>query len=110
MVLIKRMKQTGNMELIKELVEVYFSYIKEHFDFLNGAEISELLRFSMCKCLGLSTVSCVEFEETFAKGVIETLNNVLVRYKYPDASEEYKMGLLEGCVHCMEMARKKAGV
>ena len=102
-----------NEECINAIVTTYFNFIKsdEYIKTnLKGFEISELLRYTICRMFSLETIgNSVELEE-LSKAVRNILRPVADKYQLWGRSIEYHKGLLEACVHCMEMSRKKAGV
>lgn len=107
MIFLKSKKVDVNMKFVDELVRGYFSCLKENSISLNCSEVSELLRYSVCKLLGLQSKGYNDKIEEMSKLVVNSLQGVVSRYSINDMTEEYKTGILEACVHCMEMSRKK---
>lgn len=113
MLFIKKSKENVNETCINEIVFTYFSYLKSNTTLratICGEEISELMRFSICILLGLETKGYSAGLEELSKSVCNILRPVINKYNIESKSYEYRQGLLEACVHCMEMSRKKAGV
>jgi hypothetical protein len=113
MFFIKKSKEDVNETCINEIVFTYFSYLKSDSMLrttICGEEISELLRYSICVILKLETKGYSARLEELSKSVCNILRPVINKYNIESKSHEYRQGLLEACVHCMEMSRKKAGV
>lgn len=107
MVFLKSKKVDVNMKLVDELVRGYFRCLRENSISLNCSEVSELLRYSVCKLLKLQSKGYNNRIEETSKLVVNSLSGVVSRYNIDTMSDEYKTGILEACVHCMEMSRKK---
>ena len=96
-----------NMEFVRKCVYEYFLAVEDIP--LTGCEVSEIFRHSMCKLLGLNSQSSTELVGEVADIVISRLRPLVSRYNL-SADIEYRQGVLEACVHTMEMSRKKAGL
>lgn len=108
MMLLKKAKLDINMRFVNDIVTTYFKTLRGSNFRLNCSEISELLRHSMCRLLGLSSNGCTYKIEKYSNTVVESLSDIIKKYNLDEMSDEYKKGLLEACVHCMELSRKKA--
>lgn len=108
MMLLKKAKLDINMKFVNDIVTNYFTILRGSNFQLNCSEISELLRHSMCRLLGLSSNGYTCKIEKYSDIVVESLSDVIKKYNLNEMTDEYKKGLLEACVHCMEMSRKKA--
>ena len=110
MIFIKKTKEDINMKFVDEVVRAYFSCLKSKDFVLSASEISELLRHSMCKLLSLESKGASSKIENYSKFIVNSLCGILKSYNIDEMSDDYKKGLLEACVHCMEMSRKKANL
>ena len=97
-------KSNVSLKLVDDIVQAYFGCITENNMVMSCSEISELLRHSMCKLLGLQSKGYDKKIEEYSKIVVNNLNGVV---DVSGKSDSYKKGLLEACVHAMEMSRKK---
>lgn len=107
MIFIKKPKENIDMKLVDDLVRAYFSYLKNLNEPLNYIEISELLRYSICQVLNLPTKGYSETIDKLSHNLQINLKSILDSYNLGNVSDDYKKGLLEACVHCMEMSRKR---
>lgn len=110
MIFVKRQKENINMTFVDKIVRAYFKCLKENRLDLTCSEIAELLRYSMCKLLDLQSNGYSVKIENLSYTVIEELVQVLDDFNVKDMTFEYKTGLLEACIHAMEMSRKKVEV
>lgn len=111
MLFVKKSKTNTNDMYIDALVKGYFDYVKKNTPSnLSGSEVSELLRCSICRLFELETKGYTKRIEDLSEGVVASLDKVARRYNLFAKSKDYKMGLLEACVHCMEMSRKEVGI
>ena len=106
--LISRSKESIDFKFVDKCVRTYLSYVKS-LD-LSLSEVSELFRYSMCLKLGLTSKGYTERIEDLACDITDVLTPVFKDYNFDRCTESYKQGLLESCVHCMEMSRKRIGV
>lgn len=95
------------MKFVNEVVKSYFECIRTNNLVLSYSEISELLRYSMCRMLGLQSKGYSRKIEETSKIIVNSLSDLLKNYNIEEMTTEYKSGLLEACVHCMEMSRKQ---
>lgn len=107
MIFIKSKKVDINMKFVNDIVKAYFECLRENNLSLSCSEISELLRYSMCKILNLQSKGYSNKIEESSKIVVNSLSILLKNYNIDDMTNDYKSGLLEACVHCMEMSRKE---
>lgn len=110
MFLIKSKKKEVEKEVYNTIVEKYFEYVREYNDTLGAYDMSELLRYSLCKYLGLESKGSKQNIELESDRCINFLRGTLDSLGLIDKSKEYKSGILEACVHCIELSRKKAGI
>lgn len=110
MFLIKAKKSNVTQEVYKDIVDSYLSYVSEKKGNLSGYHIVELLRYSLCKYMGLETKGSSENVEKYSDECINHLKPVFNKHSILDKSVDYKKGILEACIHCIEMSRKRAGV
>lgn len=103
MMLIKKSHVSSN--IYKEIVDSYFCYLKGNKISLNGHEVSELLRYSLCILMELETTIMMDREE-YVDGCLGVLRPIIDKYHICDQTVEYRQGLLESCVHCIEYARR----
>lgn len=88
----------------KSLIDMY---VRRFFELIRGSSItpeeaSELFRFSMCKVLDLGTADS-KAGIVLRGRVVMGLSEV---YDVRKLTLEQRQGILEGCVHCMEMSRR----
>lgn len=108
MVLIRRVREDVNFDFVNECVRTYLRQIRGVA--LTYSEVSELLRHSICVLFDLESRPINERMEQLSKIVVNVLKPVVEKYNMTGKSENYYQGLLEACVHCMELSRKKLGV
>lgn len=94
--------------------EIYNAIVMRYFDFLNKEypsigldSISELLRNSLCKYFGLQTKGYTPELEEASDICVQALMPIFDRYKLNDITTESKIGLLEACVHCIELSKER---
>ena len=107
MIFLKSKKVDINMKFVNEIVKSYFSCIRSNNFVLSCSEISELLRYSLCRLLGLKAKGYSSKICSLSDIVVDSLSGLFNNYNISDLTNEYKSGLLEACVHCMEMSRKQ---
>lgn len=110
MIFVKKQKENINMVFVDKIVRSYFKCLKENNWSLTCSEIAELLRFSMCRLLDLRSKGYSEKIENLSYSVIDALTPVVDDFNIDDMTFEYKTGLLEACIHAMEMSRKRVEV
>ena len=71
--------------------------------------MSEMLRYCICEVLGLDTIYADSYIRENSFVFEQQLKIIMNKNGVFKESTEYKQGLLEACVHCIEMSRKKAG-
>ena len=64
----------------------------------------------MCLVLNLQTKGYSTRIEIIANSYVKELKPLFKGYNIENRTIEYKQGVLEACVHCMEMSRKRANV
>ena len=102
----KKVCEGVDMKFYTKVVRIYFDYMKYIDIELECKDVSELLRHSLCKILCLdSECALTEYTEV-VKGIINVLKP-LFPAEVLSKSKDYKMGILEACVHCVEFAREK---
>lgn len=101
-------KSVVEFSFIDSCVRAFFSSIRGSS--FSGIEVSELFRYSMCRLLGLKSMYATKRVEEMSKIVVNSIKPLCVRYDFDNYSEVEKQGILEACVHCMEMSRKRAGL
>lgn len=77
MMLFKKSKEDINMKFVHKIVKAYFECLRNGNFKLNYSEISELLRHSMCKLLGLSSNGYNCKIENYSDIVVNHLDNVV---------------------------------
>ncbi len=92
--------------IYKDIVSSYLSYMKETMPNIEPHALSELLRYAMCLLLGLESKGYDSFIEHAVSGVVVELEPVIDKYGLEYATDEYKRGILEACVHCIEIPIK----
>lgn len=111
---ISKKHQVKDIEVIyKDLTRTYLNSIKEVVsvdDLPKFKEstylISEGYRTAMCLALNLDTETSTSIVKKYELGFKEVLLPLCKKYKLDKLSSEQKKGLLEACVHCIEMSRK----
>lgn len=111
MIFTSKKQVTCDKDLHKELTSVYLDYLlANNVDLKSGKEVSELFRYSLCRLLGLRTKEATNFIEKHYGLVQPCLVVVLNKHGVQKESEEYKQGVVESCVHTIEMTRLRANV
>lgn len=105
--IVTKKKPKMDMTLIDSLVRSYLEYIKLLNRELTCGEISEIMRYSMCRAQGLDTKGYSKKVEQIGEGASARLYIILEKAGMLNKSLDVKKGLLEACVHCMEMSRKR---
>ena len=97
-------------KIYKKIMIIYFNYLHSINDLhLTSKGMSELLRYSLCNVLNLKSIYSDVYIESLSEGLESKLQNIISNYNILDKPMEYRQGLLEACVHCIEFSRKKAG-
>lgn len=110
MILIKSKNKSIDDKIYKSIVEKYFEYIRTYNEDLGAYDISELLRYSLCKYFNLESKGSKTHIEAESDRCVQYLKCTLDKFDFSSKSNEYKSGVLEACVHCIELSREKAGV
>lgn len=107
MLLFKSASKTDiNTTVFDAVIREYFKVLRELNVALNTQEVSELLRYSVCRALGLQSLGTTTKLQILSDKVYVRLINPLKEQGVYEKSIEYKQGVLEACVHCMEMTRR----
>ena len=109
MMLLKTKKVKEYEDIYKDILSVYFDYLHKKNLNLTPIGISELLRYSLCCALNLNTIASNNYIEDNCYELIQNFKTVLNKYNVYNKSVLYRQGLLEACIHCIEMSRAKAG-
>lgn len=104
MVLMK--SSCSNRDMVSSIVRSYFGYIRGSN--LTYDEIAELLRYSMCVALDLNSKGFNTRIEESGKECSKYIRNIVQDFDILDKSEDYRQGLLEACVHSMQMSVNRA--
>lgn len=104
---IRKMVKVPSEACYREVVSGYLDYACENLNFLGAGELSELLRYSVCVCLGLNAVLNLPDAEGYAEGVVRLLQPIFDKYHVPGLPRERRMAMLEACVHCIEFSRRR---
>lgn len=110
MIFVKKQKEDINMRFVDSIVKRYFKCIRDNNFNLTCSEISELLRYSMCRLLNLQSKGYSIQIENLSNIIVSDLSEVVSSYNVNDMTFAYRTGLLEACIHAMEMSRKKVEV
>ena len=68
--------------------------------------ITEGYRHSLCVLFQLETEASLALAKKYESAFVEVLRPVYDKYNLEKLSSEKKKGLLEACIHCIEMTRK----
>lgn len=95
----------------KDLTITYLDYAVKKLNHLDIYDLSELFRVSLCECLQLQTrCNCkydiIPYNIELKKLLLPIINS----NRLLDTSIEYRQGILEACVHNIEITSKKAGI
>lgn len=110
MILIKSKGNCVDEKIYKSIVEKYFEFIRTYNEDLGAYDISELLRYSLCKYFNLESKGSKVNIEIESDRCVQYLKSTLDSFDFSGKSNEYKSGVLEACVHCIELSRERAGV
>lgn len=100
-------KHTIDNDCYKEVVRVYLKYILKEYPSLSETAIAELLRHSVCISLNLESKGYDSFIESITDDCVKVIKPIFKRFNVLLQSDEYKRGMLEACMHCIELSRKK---
>lgn len=111
---ISKKHKVKDIEIIyKDLTRTYLNSIKDIVsddDLPKFKEstylISEGYRTAMCLALNLDTEASTSVIKRYELKFKDVLLPLCKKYKLDTLSSEQKKGLLETCVHCIEMSRK----
>ena len=95
--------------IYKDVLNAYFKYLRNNNLSLSPKGMSEMLRYSLCEVLSLDTIYADIYIKNNSYIFIQQLKRIMNTHNVLNKSKEYRQGLLEACVHCIEMSRKKAG-
>ena len=104
-----RAKNKDYEVVYKKILSIYFEFLHRSNLNLTPIGISELLRYALCEALGLESISADPYIAINAFSLVQEFKVVLNFYDIYSKSIDYKQGLLEACIHCIEMSREKAG-
>ena len=93
-------------DLYTNIVTACFDYLESTGRDFSCKAISEILRYSLCKVLNLSSELASNDYIEITKGVVNVITPV-IPLDVLNSSERYRQGVLEACVHCVEYAREK---
>ena len=99
-------KNLVEREVYDGVMREYFKYLKSLTIRLDYQEMSELLRHSVCLALDLQSRGTTTKLQVMSSVLSERLKKVMPR-GIESKSTEYKQGVLEACVHCIEMTRRR---
>lgn len=102
MVLLKNKNKCNDNALVTIIVRKYFEYLRLNKFNLNCDEIAELLRYSMCIALNLSSKGFNTKVEEYGVDCAKSLKSILSGVD--NKSEDFRQGILEACVHSMQMS------
>ena len=109
--LFRTKKVKANMALYEEIVRGYFDYLKKScVKLTSGKEIVELMRYSLCVALDLDTDINLDNLMSLSTGCINVFKIILNKYNIVERSIDFRQGVLEACIHGMEMSRERAGL
>lgn len=104
-------KNDFSNEVCVDIVHTYINFLMScGVEMQDGKEISELLRYTLCKLLSLDTKGATSFIELYYSRCSNALKGVLNEHSLFGTNTRVKRGILEACVHCLEMSRKRAEV
>ena len=107
--LLKTKKVVDYEVIYKDILKTYFDFLNLRTLELTPIGVSEFLRYSLCTALGLSTISSHIYIDNNSFRLIQEFKIVLNKYDVYSKNIQYKQGLLEACVHCIELSRVEAG-
>ena len=99
-------RRSANMKLVDSIVRLYWKALQDSDYDLTYNEISELLRYSMCILLNLPTQGSSRCIVEYGKYIVNYIRPEIDRLGLVNLAEDKRQGLLEACVHCVEMSRK----
>lgn len=102
----KRVCENIDMSLYKRIVTEYLEYMYTLHINPECKDVCEILRYSLCKVLNLATECSVSGYDEVIKGVINVLTP-LVPEEVLTKKEDFRAGVLEACVHCIEFTRER---
>lgn len=93
--------------IVDDLMHTFFNEGKKFNIYVDTADVSEFLRYTLCLALDLESTSVYTARPKEVKTMVEKFKEVLLARKFPKKStKKYKQGILEACVHSIEIARK----
>lgn len=99
----KSVTQNKHIKEIKLITKSYITFLQGYEDMykFSDNEIIELFRYVLCLSLGLETSK--NFNSKKFESVIDTCRMCLrpQTIKFEDKEEEFKQGLVQGCIHCI---------
>ena len=104
-------KRVNYEDIYKEVLSAFFLFLhKENEVQLSSKGMSELLRYTMCNLMGLQSIYADEIIKDLSDKLSPDINVVLNKHNVYDTPIKYRQGLLEACVHCIEISRSHAGL
>lgn len=104
MILLRGSSDNGNM--VSTIVREYFNYVRDRD--LTYEEVAELLRYSMCIALDLSSKGFNTKIESLGVECAKYMRNIVKNFDVVNKSEDFRQGILEACVHSMQMSINRA--
>ena len=109
--LFRASKNKINTALYEEIIRGYFDYLRERcVRTYNGSDLVELMRYSLCIALDLESDINLDKMLYLATGCINEFKIILNKYEIYKTSTYFRQGVLEACVHGMELSRERAGL
>lgn len=109
----KRTNNRDGASLADALTREYLAFCKTYVseDAINtGDKIVEMFRYGMCEALKLPSQGYLAIPPKAQVELVKRLSNVLNAYGALHFPEDARQGILEACVHSIEMSRERAGV
>ena len=95
-----------NMVMVDKIIKSYFDYLKTNNIDLTYSELTDLLRHSVCIVLGLKSKALTERLDVLANDIAKIITVHIPYSLMSGFSHNYKVKILEACVHCIELSRK----
>lgn len=115
MLFVKKVDKSVDMELVDEIVRAYLDGVRANQGVANidlsGRDIVELFRYCLCRALDLQTKENISGGEEFYQAIgYDLLMPIIASSNLYAMNTEHRHGLLEACIHCLVLARKRANV
>lgn len=109
----KKTNYDKDVSLVDSLTREYLRFCEKYIKEITvntGDGIVEMFRYCMCEALDLPSQGYVKLAEKLQQELVSSFKSILSAYGVSHFPEDSRQGVLEACVHSIEMSRERAGL